>query len=69
LTYQVLIEEEALEFLNSLSEKSQRIVKEQCKTLADDPFPGKRGDKEALHFPGFMKLGRESVMGWNLDLP
>jgi mRNA-degrading endonuclease RelE of RelBE toxin-antitoxin system len=58
LTYRVLIEEKALEFLSLLPEKSRRIVRERCLTLADDPFPGKGGDREVLHFPGFRKLSR-----------
>lgn len=61
MTYQLQIEESALEFLSSLPEKSKRIVKERCLSLAEDPFPGKGGDKEALRLPGFRKLYRLHV--------
>jgi hypothetical protein len=57
----LLIEENALMFLSSLAEKSQRIIKERCRALANDPFPGKDDDKEALHLPGFRKLYRLHV--------
>jgi len=49
--YQLVIRKEALEFVNALPPKSQRIVIEKCKTLADDPFPGK-GDKEIIQRKG-----------------
>lgn len=46
MTYQLLIEEKALEFLKSLPEKSRRLVAERCLALANDPFPGSgSGDK------------------------
>ena len=61
MTYQLLIEEKALEFLSSLPEKSKRLITERCLALADDPFPGSGGDKEALHFAGFRKLYRLHV--------
>ncbi len=55
------IEEGASKFLSSLPEKSQRIVKKHCLALAEDPFPGKSGDKEVLHLPGFRTLYRLHV--------
>ncbi len=61
MTYHLLIEEKALQFLSALPEKSKRLVKERCLALKDDPFPGSGGDKEALHFTGFMKLYRLHV--------
>lgn len=47
VAFQVVINKDALEFVSALPLKSQRIVMEKCKALADDPFPG-QGDKEAL---------------------
>jgi mRNA interferase RelE/StbE len=55
------IEEEALKFLSLLPEKSQRIVKKHCHALAEDPFSGKSGDKEAHNLPGFRTLYRLHV--------
>lgn len=58
MTYRLEIEENALDFISSLPEKSKRIVKTHCRALAEDPFPGKGGDKEALHLTGFQTLYR-----------
>ncbi|MCJ7445038.1 MAG: hypothetical protein MUO26_11030 [Methanotrichaceae archaeon] len=48
VAYHLVIGKKALEFINALPSKSQRIVIEKCKTLANDPFPG-QGDKEIIH--------------------
>lgn len=49
MAYKVLIDREALDFVNNLPEKSQRIVKENLKKLERTPYPGSgRGDKEKL---------------------
>lgn len=62
MTYQLLIEEKALEFLQSMPEKSRRLVAERCRALAEDPFPGSAsGDREALHLSGHRKLYRLHV--------
>jgi mRNA interferase RelE/StbE len=55
--YRIVIKKEALEFVNALPSKSQRIVIEKCKTLADDPFPG-QGDKEAIQRKGHKDIYR-----------
>lgn len=49
MSYKMLIDRKALNYLSVLPGKSQRIIKEKCKALADDPFPGKGGDKELLY--------------------
>ena len=47
--YELFIEEEALDFLNKLSDKSQRIIDRNLKALAEYPYPGRgRGDKEKI---------------------
>ena len=51
--YQLLIEEGALAFIDSLDEKSKRICKDNIKKLAEDPYPGSgKGDKERLVVEG-----------------
>ena len=57
VVYQIVIKKKALEFLNALPLKSQRIVIEKCKTLADDPFPG-QGDKELIQRRGHKDICR-----------
>lgn len=49
MSYTVLIEKKALSFLEGLPEKSQRIIRDKCNMLVEDPFPGHVGDKELLH--------------------
>lgn len=51
--YRLQVEEEALAFIESLDEKSERICKENLKKLAEDPYPGSgKGDKERLVVDG-----------------
>jgi mRNA interferase RelE/StbE len=45
----VVIDRKALLYLSELPEKSQRLIKEKCHALAEDPFSGHGGDKELLH--------------------
>jgi mRNA-degrading endonuclease RelE of RelBE toxin-antitoxin system len=49
LSLRVVIDRTALKYLSQLPEKSQRLIKEKCRALAEDPFPGQGGDKELLH--------------------
>jgi mRNA interferase RelE/StbE len=49
LSHRLLIERKALKYLSELPEKSQRLIKEKCHALSDDPYPGQGGDKELLH--------------------
>ncbi len=57
VAYQLNIKKKALEFINGMPAKSQRIVIERCKTLSDDPFPG-RGDKEIIQRAGHEDIYR-----------
>jgi mRNA-degrading endonuclease RelE of RelBE toxin-antitoxin system len=51
--YDLLVEEEALEFITGLDEKSERICKDNIGQLAEDPYPGRgKGDKEKLVVDG-----------------
>jgi mRNA interferase RelE/StbE len=44
-----MADERALNFLNSLDAKDQRVIKAKLKILRDIPYPGSDGDKEKLH--------------------
>jgi mRNA interferase RelE/StbE len=57
VAYHLIIRKKALEFINALPSKSQKIVIDKCKTLASDPFPGK-GDKEIIHRKGHEDIYR-----------
>jgi mRNA-degrading endonuclease RelE of RelBE toxin-antitoxin system len=51
--YDLLVERDAIDFVESLDEKSERICKENLKKLADQPYPGRgKGDKEKLVVDG-----------------
>ena len=57
VVYHMVIGKKALEFINALPSKSQRIVIKKCKTLAEDPFLG-QGDKELIHRKGHKDIYR-----------
>ena len=57
VVYQLVVKKKALEFVNALPSKSQRIVIEKCKTLAYDPLPG-QGDKEIIQRRGHKDIYR-----------
>ncbi|QYZ78982.1 hypothetical protein E2N92_05855 [Methanofollis formosanus] len=52
MTFVVLFRRSAADFLNSLPEKSQRIIKEKLALLKTDPYPGKTGGKKRLNTEG-----------------
>jgi mRNA-degrading endonuclease RelE of RelBE toxin-antitoxin system len=53
MSYSVLLADEARAYLQALNEKSQRIIKDNLRKLADDPYPGAgKGDKEKLVVDG-----------------
>ncbi len=49
MSLNVVIDRKALKYLTELPEKSQRLIKEKCHALTEDPFPGQESDKELLH--------------------
>lgn len=53
MTNNVRIDRTARAFIESLPEKSRRIVKDKLKILQEDPHPGKDGDKECLNLPDY----------------
>ena len=52
MTFAVLFRRSAAEFLNTLPEKSQRIVTAKLAILQTDPYPDSGGDKECLNTDG-----------------
>lgn len=51
--YDVLLGDDAREFLDVADEKTERISKEKLAYLAESPYPGRgRGDKEKLPIDG-----------------
>ncbi|MFW6317865.1 MAG: type II toxin-antitoxin system RelE family toxin [Halorubrum sp.] len=51
--YEVLLGDEAREFLDVADEKTRRICTENLEYLAENPYPGRgRGDKEKLPIDG-----------------
>ncbi len=49
MKFEVIIDIDEIAYINSLDEKSKRIIKSHLKSLENDPFPGKGGDKELLN--------------------
>ncbi|MDS0282599.1 type II toxin-antitoxin system RelE family toxin [Haloarcula onubensis] len=55
MSYEVVLAEEAREYVAALDEKSTRIVKDNLRKLADDPYPrpdAGSGDREKLVVDG-----------------
>jgi mRNA-degrading endonuclease RelE of RelBE toxin-antitoxin system len=55
MTYEVLLAADARDYVAALDEKSTRIVKDDLRKLADDPYPrpdSGAGDKEKLVIDG-----------------
>lgn len=51
--YDILLGDDAREFLEVADEKSERICKENLEYLSGNPYPGRgRGDKEKLPIDG-----------------
>ena len=57
VAFQIIISKRALEYIEALPPKGQRIVIERCKTLAEDPFPG-QGDRELIKRKGHKDIYR-----------
>lgn len=51
--WKVLISRKAEKFIKNLPEKSQRIVREKLKTLRNDPYPKKGGNRKKLNLPDY----------------
>ena len=51
MSYEIAVQRKTADFLNSLDDKSRRIVRTRLATLIEDPYPGKGGDKELIKLP------------------
>jgi len=54
VAYHLVINTKALKYLEQLPD----LVREKCKSLASDPFPGKHGDKELISRKGHKDIYR-----------
>ncbi|WAC04159.1 MAG: hypothetical protein OS112_06715 [Methanoregula sp.] len=58
MSFTVRIDIDAIDFINSRTDKSRRIIEKHLKALEEDPFPGSRGDKELLILRPGVKIYR-----------
>jgi len=70
--YRLLVEADALQFVEALDEKSERICKQNLEKLAENPYPGTgRGDKERLVVDGEpifrLHIGRTFTAFYDID--
>ena len=72
MTWTVVVRKELVEYLNSLDDKSRRIVRAKLFSLEDNPCPGSSGDKERLSLPDDtvlyrMHIGRTWTVLYRVD--
>jgi len=58
VTFDVGIDADAVAFINARDRKTRRIIRTRLESLAEDPFPGKGGDKELLNTRPGVKIYR-----------
>jgi mRNA-degrading endonuclease RelE of RelBE toxin-antitoxin system len=58
LKYEVGLDIDAAAFINTQNVKTRRIIHSHLKSLEDDPFCGKGGDKELLNTRPGVKIER-----------
>ena len=58
MTFEVGLDIDAAAFINTQTLKTRRIIHAHLRSLEDDPFPGKGGDKELLNTRPGMKIYR-----------
>jgi mRNA interferase RelE/StbE len=56
--FEVGLDIDAAAFINSQNIKTRRIIHAHLKSLEDDPFPGKGGDRELLNTRPGVKIER-----------
>jgi len=74
LTFLVKVRNTVIHFINSVPEKSQRIITEALARLEDDPFPGSGGNKERINLRKGrevyrMHIARKFTVFYSVDLP
>jgi len=63
--YSVLITRDAQKYVDSLTEKSRRLVKKKLEMLKDNPHPG-RADKKKLQLPNYDLLRMHVSRSYNI---
>ena len=67
--YGVYITKDALKYVNSLTEKSERSIKRKLEILREDPYPG-RDDKKKLQLSDYdlfrMHVGRSFTIFYRI---
>ena len=58
MKFAVGLDIDAAAFINTQDKKTRRIIHTHLKSLEDDPFPGKGGDKELLNTRPGVKIYR-----------
>ncbi len=58
MRFEVAVDIDAAAFINAQNAKTRRIIHTHLKSLEDDPFPGKGGDKELLNTRHGIKIYR-----------
>ena len=61
VSFEVVIDIDAITYVQSLDPKSRRLIRTRLRTLETDPFPGKGGDKGSLNT-------RENVTIYRLNI-
>jgi len=51
VSYEIAVQRKSADFLNSLDDKSRRIIVTWLATLEENPHPGKGGDRELIKSP------------------
>lgn len=70
MSRKVVIDRKVLKYLSELPEKSQHLIKQKCHALAEDPYPGKGGDKELQHLEFKLyrlHVGRSFTVFYQID--
>ncbi|ABN56146.1 conserved hypothetical protein [Methanoculleus marisnigri JR1] len=49
MTFRLMVDKRALDFLNSLDARDRRVIKAKPRILRENPYPGSDEDKEKLH--------------------